>query len=122
MKRKIQAFFLSMFLLPLAFLSQGCVLVPSGEDGDLQIDWIFDGRDACPPEVARVVVRVTGHGDTSASCTAGSLVVADLPEGTYTVRVLGLELDGDVVWESDPDTVEVIEGTTKGYTFDLDPV
>lgn len=122
MKRKIQAFFLSLFLLPLAFLSQGCILVPSGADGDLEIEWTFDGRDACPPEVVRVVVRIDGRDEVSASCTAGRVVIADLPGGAYTVRVRGIDPDGDVVWESDADTVSVIDGATKGYTFDLDPV
>jgi hypothetical protein len=113
---------------------QGCFFVAPpggggtvGVDGDLRVEWSFDGGFGCPADVQDVVIEIrNGAGakvidDVIVACGAGTRTIPSLPIGDYFVHVKGLDIDDSISWESGEQRIPVESDATAVTTVDLLP-
>ncbi len=121
-------------MLPVIFISQGCILI--GTDGghstttvyygSIEVNWTFDMRAACPPDVVEVDVILFDDFNkqikaVTVQCEDGKLIIDGVETGSYTILLKGVDEDGAVTWESDPVDIMVRANQTVVVDVDLTP-
>ena len=122
--------------LPLFFFGQGCFIGvdpddpnppgPTSSRGNIEIKWLFEGGEACPVDVKNIEKSIfDSQGDKVFSdllvdCDQDSKKTPDLNEGSYDIRVRGLDSNDEVTWDSPVRSITVLDDKTAAVTFDLE--
>ena len=121
MKSLRRLFALFALLLSVLVLGQGCVFAPVGDLGDLEARWFFDGAAVCPNDVVNVDIVIDGRDSVTTPCTEGGRRISGFAPGTYTVRAVGVDIDGTPTWSSEAGAVTILEANVATADFNLLP-
>lgn len=116
-----------LLLLSLGTLTQGCLLGLEAS-AKLTIRHDFRGEHKCPAGLEEIVVQVNGIAQTALACEGASvshstgIMVRDLLPGTHNIVVQGIDIYGEVGWQSKKRTVSVGAMQNKEIFLTLEPI
>src|SRR5581483_8174353 len=115
----------STFVAAIVALAGASCTIPvgDGELGQLRVAWTFGNEPRCAAvgveNVSVQVVGAAGTGGAQAQCTAGAVVIPDLPAGNYKIFV---DAQGTLAWQGSAEHAVVGGNVADAGTVKLQPV